>query len=208
MESAKKGFLNMKEIFIVSKNASLSNYLYLLLDEICPKTISLAMEFSESLDLIIVDSETISPTEMKDYQRDIPTVLFGFDLRPALIQYTSQYDINGIISLSMEASDILKTIQVSLEKDIYYNETMIGMLFSNKANEVAEKIKSLTDRENEILLLMMKDLTNEEIATELDLSVRTVNAHKGNVMRKIGSKTTSGLIQTLLEYSADFRNSL
>ncbi|WP_462247676.1 LuxR C-terminal-related transcriptional regulator [Ekhidna sp.] len=198
----------MKEIFIVSKNASLSNYLYLLLDEICPKTISLAMEFSESLDLIIVDSETISPTEMKDYQRDIPTVLFGFDLRPALIQYTSQYDINGIISLSMEASDILKTIQVSLEKDIYYNETMIGMLFSNKANEVAEKIKSLTDRENEILLLMMKDLTNEEIATELDLSVRTVNAHKGNVMRKIGSKTTSGLIQTLLEYSADFRNSL
>ncbi len=198
----------MKEIFIVSKNASLSNYLYLLLDEICPKTISLAMEFSESLDLLIVDSETISPSEMNDYQRDIPTVLFGFDLRPALIQYTSQYDINGIISLSMEASDILKTIQVSLEKDIYYNETMIGMLFSNKANEVAEKIKSLTDRENEILLLMMKDLTNEEIATELDLSVRTVNAHKGNVMRKIGSKTTSGLIQTLLEYSADFRNSL
>ncbi len=198
----------MKEIFIVSKNASLSNYLYLLLDEICPNTIALALEFSDELDLIIVDSETISPTEMQSYQREIPTVLFGFELRPALIQYTSQYDINGIISLSMEASDILKTIQVALENDIYYNETMIGMLFSNKANEIAEKIRSLTDRENEILLLMMKDLTNEEIATALDLSVRTVNAHKGNVMRKIGTKTTSGLIQTLLDYSADFRNSL
>ena len=72
----------MKEIFIVSKNASLSNYLYLLLDEICPKTISLAMEFSESLDLLIVDSETISPSEMNDYQRDIPTVLFGLKSNP------------------------------------------------------------------------------------------------------------------------------
>ncbi|MEO9482261.1 MAG: LuxR C-terminal-related transcriptional regulator [Ekhidna sp.] len=198
----------MKEIFIVSKNASLSNYLFLLLDEICPNTISLGSEFANSADLIIIDSETISPVEMEAYRREIPTILFGFELRPALIQYTTQYDINGIISLSMEASDILKTLQVALENDIYYNETMIGMLFSNKANAIAERIMSLTDRENEILILMMKDLTNEEIAQNLDLSVRTVNAHKGNIMRKIGSKTTSGLIQTLLNYSANFRNSL
>ena len=198
----------MKEIFIVSKNASLSNYLYLLLDEICPKTISLAIEFSDALDLIIIDSETISPSEMRKYQRKIPTILSCFELRPALIQYTSYYDINGIISLSMEASDILKTIRVSLENDIYYNETMIGMLLSNKVNAMAEKIKSLTERENQILLLMMKGLTNQEIAKNLDISVRTVNAHKGNIMRKIGSKTTSGLIQTLLDYSAEFRNSL
>ncbi|WP_436517651.1 LuxR C-terminal-related transcriptional regulator [Ekhidna sp. To15] len=198
----------MKEIFIVSKNASLSNYLYLILDEVFPNTLSLASDFSESVDLIIIDSENISPLQMKKYQHDIPTILFCFELRPALIQYTSQFDINGIISLSMEASDILKTLQVALEKDIYYNEVMIGMLFSNKANKIAERIRSLTDRENEILILMMKDLTNEEIAKNLNLSVRTVNAHKGNIMRKIGSKTTSGLIQTLIEYSAEFRNSL
>lgn len=198
----------MKEIFIVSKNASLSNYLYLILDEIFPDTFSLASEFSESLDLLIIDSESISPVEMEKYQHDIPTILFCFELRPALIQYTSQFDINGIISLSMEASDILKTLQVALEKDIYYNEVMIGMLFSNKANKIAERIRSLTDRENEILILMMRDLTNEEIAQNLNLSVRTVNAHKGNIMRKIGAKTTSGLIQTLLDYSAYFRNSL
>lgn len=197
----------MKEIFIVTKNDALSNYLYLLLDEICPNTISLAMEFSESLDLLIVDSETISPQQMEKYNKEIPTILFGFELRPALIQYTSQYDINGIISLTMEASEILKTIQVALQNDIYYNETMIGMLFSNKANSIAEKIRSLTDRENEILVLMMKDMTNEEIAQNLNLSVRTVNAHKGNIMRKIEAKTTSGLIQILLDYSADFRTS-
>ena len=55
---------------------------------------------------------------------------------------------------------------------------------------------------------MMKDMTNEEIADELNLSVRTVNAHKGNIMRKVGAKTTSGLIQILLEYSPSFKNSL
>ena len=82
------------------------------------------------------------------------------------------------------------------------------MLFSNKTNDLANRIDSLTERENEILSLMMKDQTNEVIAENLALSVRTVNAHKGNIMRKIGSKTTSGLIQTLLQYSPDFRNGL
>lgn len=168
----------------------------------------MAMDFSTKLDLIIIDSETISPEETKKYDKEIPMVLFAYDIKPLLIQYTSRYDVNGIIALTMEASDIMKTIQVALEKDIYYNENMIGMIFSNRANEIAEKVSSLTDRENEILLLMMKDLTNEDIAVKLDLSVRTINAHKGNIMRKIATKTTSGLIQTLLDYSADFKNSL
>ena len=198
----------MKEIFIVSKNTSLANYLFLLLDEICPKTLSMAPDFKENLDIIIVDTETISPNELTPYKSGIPIVLFAFEIRPLLIQYTAEYDINGIISLSMEASEILKTIQMALNNDIYYDETMIGMLFSNKANDMAEKVKSLTERENEILVLMMQDLTNEEIAAKLDLSVRTVNAHKGNIMRKIDSKTTSGLIQTLMEYSATFKKLL
>lgn len=198
----------MSEIFIVSKNTSLANYLFLLLDEICPKTLSMAPNFNQKIDLIIIDSETISPDEMVEYHSGVPTILFAFDLRPLLIQYTSRFDVNGIIALDMEASDILKTVQVALKNDIFYNETMISMLFSNKANETAERVKSLTERENEILHLMMQDMTNEEIAQKLNLSVRTINAHKGNIMRKIDTKTTSGLIQTLIDYSATFKKSL
>ena len=198
----------MKEIFIISKNTSLPNYLFAFLEEICPKTLSLALDFSNDLDLIVVDSETVSPKEMGEYEIKIPTVIYTNRIQPLLIQYTSKYDLNGIISMNMEASDILKTITVALQKDIYYNEMMIGLLFSNKSNEMAEKVASITEREQEILILMMKDMTNEEIADELNLSVRTVNAHKGNIMRKVGTKTTSGLIQVLLEYSPSFKNSL
>lgn len=168
----------------------------------------MAPNFNQKIDLIIIDSETISPDEMVEYHSGAPTILFAFDLRPLLIQYTSRFDVNGIIALDMEASDILKTVQVALKNDIFYNETMISMLFSNKANETAERVKSLTERENEILHLMMQDMTNEGIAQKLNLSVRTINAHKGNIMRKIDTKTTSGLIQTLIDYSATFKKSL
>ncbi len=200
--------LEMKELFIISKNPSISNYIFMLIDGIIPKSSTLVPEFSKDLDLIIVDSETISPEEVNQYKISAPIVLFAYDIKPLLIQYTSLFDINGIIALTMDADDILKTLKSAFEHDIFYNEAMIGMLFSNKANDMTDRISSLTLRENEILQLMMADMTNEEIAEKLSLSVRTVNAHKGNVMRKVGSKTTSGLIQTLLDYSAGFKNSL
>ena len=197
--------MSMNEIFIASKSPSLSNYLFLILDEICPGKLSLAPKFSQEIDLVIIDVETISPSEMAVYEGDIATLLFTHNLRPFLIQYTSRYDIHGILSLTMESAEILKTIEAALKQDIFYNEMMIGILFSNKANEIAEKVRSLTEREIEILEFMINDQTNEEIAQKLNLSVRTVNAHKGNIMRKIESKTTSGLIKVLLDYSGTFR---
>ncbi len=198
----------MKEIFIISKNTSLPNYLFSLLEEIYPGKLTLALDFATDLDLLVIDSETISPREMEKYMVEIPTILYTNKILPLLIQYTSKYDLNGIISMNMEASDILKTITTALKQDIYYNEMMISLLFSTKSNMLAEKVSSITEREQEILIMMMKDMTNEEIADKLNLSVRTVNAHKGNIMRKIGSKTTSGLIHTLFQYSPSFRNSL
>lgn len=197
----------MQDIYIASKNTILSNYLFLFLKEIGVKrSYRLATEFTNSIDLIILDTETISPEEAKAYAVGQPLILFTYNVKPFLIHYTSKYDINGIVSLSMEPENLMKTVESALENDIYYDETMISMLFSNNVNEMAEKVASLTSRENEILKLMMQDFTNEEIAEKFLLSVRTVNAHKGNIMRKVGVKTTAGLIQIMLEYSPAFKN--
>lgn len=199
----------MQDIFIASKNTILSNYLFLFLKEVgIKREYSLGVELSSKTDLVILDTETILPEETKNFQIGAPIILFAYNVKPYLIQYTSQYDINGIISLSMEPENLLKTVETAFENDVYYDETMISMLFSNTVNEMADKVASLTTRENEILKCMMRDLTNEEISLEFDLSVRTVNAHKGNIMRKVGVKTTAGLIQVMLDYSPAFRTPL
>jgi DNA-binding NarL/FixJ family response regulator len=199
----------MQDIYIASKNTILSNYLFLFLKEVgIKRSYRLATEYTSKIDLVILDTETISPEETKQYAKGIPIILFTYNVKPFLINYTSQYDINGIISLSMEPENLMKTVETALENDIYYDETMISMLFSNTVNNMADKVASLTSRENEILKLMMKDFTNEEIAEHFELSVRTVNAHKGNIMRKVGVKTTAGLIQIMLDYSPAFRSPL
>lgn len=196
----------MKEIFIISKNTSLPNYLFSLINDLCPNSLTLAVDFNPNLDIVVIDSETITPEDVPKLNFGGTTLIFTDKIKPFLIQYTSRFDISGVISLNMEADDILKTVQAAINDDMYYNDTMIGLLFSNNSNELAKRVASITEREQEILIMMMKDMTNEEIAEELSLSVRTINAHKGNIMRKIGCKTTSGLVQILMDYSASFKN--
>jgi DNA-binding NarL/FixJ family response regulator len=43
----------------------------------------------------------------------------------------------------------------------------------------------ITDREAEVLRLIASGYSNKEIAQQLDLSVKTVEAHKANAMRKL-----------------------
>ena len=116
--------------------------------------------------------------------------------------------MSGVISFDMSKEDIKRTFEAVFNDDIFYSHKMVSMLFSNKSNDVSANVSSLTERENEILVMMMNDLTNEDIATQLDVSVRTINAHKGNIMRKVGAKTTSGLIKMTLDFSAVLKTQL
>lgn len=164
----------------------------------------LAIDMNSNIDLTIIDTETISPQSSEEFIGDFPTLLFARHIRPFLISYTTRFDINGIVSLDMEPEALLKTLEEASKGEIYYDEEMISILFSSKMNELAKKVGSITAREMDIVKLMLNDRTNEEIATLLGLSVRTVNAHKGNIMRKIGANTTSGMVKIILDYSPYF----
>ncbi|MEM0940748.1 MAG: LuxR C-terminal-related transcriptional regulator [Bacteroidota bacterium] len=199
----------MKNLFIATKNPDLSNYLLSLLREMIPQeNWNLSSVFSLKLDLMIFDTETVSFDEFYKFKSEIPAILFSYMLKPFLLQFTTKFYISGIFSLEMRREDLIKTLEAVLASTIYYSETMISMLFSNKINKQVKNISALTNRENEILIMMTKDMTNEDIALELDVSIKTINSHKGNIMKKVGVKTTSGLIKMTLDYSAILKTQL
>ncbi len=193
----------MKDLFIVTKNANLADNILLLLKELFPQeNWNLLSKFSKKGDVVIFDTETIAFKDFEKYKSDAPILLFSHKITPLLLQFTTKFYISGVLSFEMNKADVIKTLEAVFNKNIFYSDAMISLLFSNNINQQVESIASLTDRENEILVMMMKDMTNEDIAVELNVSVRTINAHKGNIMRKVGAKTTSGLIKLALDYSA------
>jgi DNA-binding NarL/FixJ family response regulator len=57
----------------------------------------------------------------------------------------------------------------------------------------------LTNREKEILKLIAGELTNQEIADQLFISLRTVETHRFNLTQKLGAKNTASLVKEAMK---------
>jgi DNA-binding NarL/FixJ family response regulator len=64
----------------------------------------------------------------------------------------------------------------------------------------AEELHVLTPREVEVLTLVAEGHTNQEIADRLTLSIKTVQAHRANVMEKLGLRDITHLVRFALRH--------
>ena len=84
--------------------------------------------------------------------------------------------------------------------DVYNDKSYISIEILNNILKQPQKTslinvnEELTEREDEILLLICKGLTNNEIADRLGLSKRTVDKHRENLLMKTQSKNTANLV--------------
>jgi FixJ family two-component response regulator len=65
--------------------------------------------------------------------------------------------------------------------------------------EILNKIASLTSREYEVFERVATGQLNKVIGIELNISERTVEVHRSNVMKKLGVKTLSDLVRAKIE---------
>lgn len=72
-------------------------------------------------------------------------------------------------------------------------------LFRNRGGgKEAEDYENLTDRQREVLVLVAKGYTNQEIAAHLVISVKTVEKHKAEVMERLGFTSRAALVDYAL----------
>lgn len=86
----------------------------------------------------------------------------------------------------------------------YYSQEVTDIIMEGLTAQPAPKQRlvseiPLTKRETEILHLICKEKTNVEIADELFISNRTVEAHKRNLLDKTGCKNIAGLVLYAVE---------
>lgn len=64
-----------------------------------------------------------------------------------------------------------------------------------KVSERLPSLELLTKREQEVLKLIATGLANKNIAKKLNISIRTVEVHRSNLIRKLDIRTTAGLVK-------------
>ncbi len=95
---------------------------------------------------------------------------------------------DGYVLKQAASSELLAAIKSVLEGNIYWSQgapAPTNSLHTDK-NGTALPCQSLTDRECEVLRLIAGGRTNKHIARELNLSVKTVEKHRSNIMKKLG----------------------
>lgn len=107
----------------------------------------------------------------------------------------NQFDISKISAKSL--LNILKTHPVIIEEDFVYKNS----LYSNpsniilRLNDEVNNLEKLTPKEIEVLTGIVNGTSNKDIAKDLSISVRTVETHRYNIMKKTDTNSIIELIK-------------
>lgn len=95
--------------------------------------------------------------------------------------------VEGYIMKDSDSSELKKAIRAVRDGENYIQSSLIPALNNRLLNrdEDKEKVASLTNRELEVLVQVANGMFNKEIATNLNISERTVKNHISNIFKKI-----------------------
>src|SRR5580700_47088 len=102
-----------------------------------------------------------------------------------------------VLALSMHKDNVyVRDILRAVAKgEGYLSPGVSDAVLSDYRRHVTDPLDLLTTREREVLQLIAEGKTNKEIATSLNLSVYTVEAHRGRVMEKLNLHSTGELVR-------------
>jgi len=101
-------------------------------------------------------------------------------------------------------SELLAAIAAAVNGDIYVHPSMTRALLEEQKPAAPQPRRgdreALTNRELDVVKLIVRGYTNREVGDELDLSVRTVEAHRANIMGKLALTSRAELVRWAVEH--------
>lgn len=91
--------------------------------------------------------------------------------------------------------DLLEAVRAIARGEGYISPAVSDAVLTDYRRHVTNPIDLLTTREREVLQLIAEGKTNKEIANSLNLSVYTVDAHRGRIMEKLNLHSTGELVR-------------
>jgi DNA-binding NarL/FixJ family response regulator len=118
-----------------------------------------------------------------------------------LIRKAFAAGVKSFISKADAHSLLVEAIEALAQHKPYFTAKVSEILFSNILNRAEGKINDaepgerLTAREREIVQLIAEGKSNKEVADALGISIRTVEAHRANLLRKLNLGSVADLVR-------------
>jgi DNA-binding NarL/FixJ family response regulator len=147
-------------------------------------------------DVIVMDismpnmNGLVATRSLKHAHPDMSIVTLTRHSDDAYLQELLRAGVAGYVLKQSDPTELLQAIRAAAAGRQYVDSSLTPRLtaqFLGKEGKGASKAAgTLSERESEVLRLIAAGYGNKEIATQLSVSVKTVEAHKANAMRKLG----------------------
>jgi len=116
-----------------------------------------------------------------------------------LIEKAKDLGVNGYLLKNSDKEALFQAIKLVMSGHICFPYVSTAHKNEFDAEDSFLKQFNITKREFEILALIKINLTNQQIANKLFLSVYTVETHRKNIMQKLGLNTPAALMKFIME---------
>ncbi len=171
--------------------------------------IALGLALTKKLDIVLMDIDMpemngIEATKL--IKRDKP------ELRIIALTMQSDYSYiekmlkagaNSYLLKSSDQQELIKAIKTTLDSKPYFSQEVSNTMVQKVVNDDAGKKESayqISEREQEVLEHIAQGLTNKEVADALFLSVRTVDTHRRNLLKKLDAKNSVDMVHKSYKY--------
>lgn len=104
----------------------------------------------------------------------------------------------GYLLKDSEDDDLIRAIRAVYRGEAFLSPAVSDAVLTDYRKHVTNPVDLLTSREREVLAMIAEGKTNKEIAVALNLSVYTVESHRGSVMEKLNLHSTGDIVRFAL----------
>ena len=141
----------------------------------------------------------------KRIKKSLPSTRLIFlsqHLNPAYLKQALKAGASGYVLKSGATEELQTAITTVLRGEVYitpsFGHDVIARLW-DRSGEVSDQAEELTERQREILQLIVEGRANKEIADVLHVSIKTVEFHRARLMDKLGVRTVAELTKVAIQ---------
>jgi len=138
-------------------------------------------------------------TKVKELYPNIKRVILSMHDEGHLVKQVMKEGVDGYLLKSIQQGELKTALRQIMQGMPYISPEITKQLMTGLANQGKQEL--LTDREQEIVKLIVKEFSNKQIAEKLFISERTVETHRKNIFRKTNTASLVGLVKFALEHN-------
>jgi len=171
------------------------------------RTVRLAQELSPDVALVDISMPELNGIEatgqIVSADPDVKVLALSMHSDEHFVMGMLRAGASGYLLKDCAADELCSAIRTVISEETYLSPKAASVVIQDYRRELSDvksaRASSLTAREREVLQLVAEGDTSKKIASQLDVSVKTIQAHRQQMMDKLGIHSVAGLTKYAIQ---------